>query len=560
MSAPTAPTAPTVPSATPTVTPVRARFARARRATCALAGVLAFAAAPALAADLLPGGSLDPLPVESAPAGTLELSGSLPFSLTFTRTFPTPFTHTASGNVAYSVYRHPDNTLSFRYDVNHTGGNTIINHFTARDFAGFSTNTAVLFSFLPSGDAPDSALRSFDGNSLQYFWDLGLSGSGRTFFVKTDATSFDTRGTATLYMFPTEGGGSFRGLPRPVVDNTPPVVAITAPTSLGPTCNPATIVGTASDTGGLESFTVAYSANVNGPWTQIATSTTPVNAGTLAVWNTAAIPQGWYYLRLTAENTSGLSSVVTSVVFVDKQFDTIDLRSPAVDQILGGSVCFDGTVNDSTGGSLAQYLIQYAPFPANAPFNAVDPASSPYTTAIVNDGLGSWNTRTGPAAVADGPYTVRILATDICGNSRTVTRRVVIDNTRPVAEIAQPARCRNVSGIVPVIGTVADANLSGWTLQYTGGSASSWVTIASGSGPVNNALLGNWNTTGLAPCAYTLRLIASDAAAVNCGSTTNQTEFTVSVNVGCPADFNRSGAATVQDVFDFLAAYFNGCP
>lgn len=28
----------------------------------------------------------------------------------------------------------------------------------------------------------------------------------------------------------------------------------------------------------------------------------------------------------------------------------------------------------------------------------------------------------------------------------------------------------------------------------------------------------------------------------------------------CPADFNHSGAVTVQDVFDYLTAYFNGCP
>lgn len=28
----------------------------------------------------------------------------------------------------------------------------------------------------------------------------------------------------------------------------------------------------------------------------------------------------------------------------------------------------------------------------------------------------------------------------------------------------------------------------------------------------------------------------------------------------CPADFNRSGVVSVQDIFDFLAAYFAGCP
>jgi hypothetical protein len=32
------------------------------------------------------------------------------------------------------------------------------------------------------------------------------------------------------------------------------------------------------------------------------------------------------------------------------------------------------------------------------------------------------------------------------------------------------------------------------------------------------------------------------------------------VNPCCPADFNNSGAIGVQDIFDFLAAYFAGCP
>jgi hypothetical protein len=32
------------------------------------------------------------------------------------------------------------------------------------------------------------------------------------------------------------------------------------------------------------------------------------------------------------------------------------------------------------------------------------------------------------------------------------------------------------------------------------------------------------------------------------------------VNTTCPADFNHAGGLTVQDIFDFLAAWFAGCP
>ncbi|MFN7021456.1 MAG: kelch repeat-containing protein [Phycisphaerales bacterium] len=41
-----------------------------------------------------------------------------------------------------------------------------------------------------------------------------------------------------------------------------------------------------------------------------------------------------------------------------------------------------------------------------------------------------------------------------------------------------------------------------------------------------------------------------------CGTT--PVSLSVQVTVSCPADFNNSGTVTVQDIFDFLAAYFGG--
>jgi hypothetical protein len=37
-------------------------------------------------------------------------------------------------------------------------------------------------------------------------------------------------------------------------------------------------------------------------------------------------------------------------------------------------------------------------------------------------------------------------------------------------------------------------------------------------------------------------------------------EAVLAVATPCPADFNQSGLVSVQDIFDFLAAYFTGCP
>jgi hypothetical protein len=52
--------------------------------------------------------------------------------------------------------------------------------------------------------------------------------------------------------------------------------------------------------------------------------------------------------------------------------------------------------------------------------------------------------------------------------------------------------------------------------------------------------------------AYTVRV------STPCGEDT-QTAI-LAVHQACPADFNGSGAISVQDIFDFLAAYFAGCP
>jgi hypothetical protein len=32
------------------------------------------------------------------------------------------------------------------------------------------------------------------------------------------------------------------------------------------------------------------------------------------------------------------------------------------------------------------------------------------------------------------------------------------------------------------------------------------------------------------------------------------------MNPCCPVDFNNSGGTEIQDIFDFLAAWFAGCP
>jgi hypothetical protein len=522
-------------------------------------------------------GSVDPLPLAPLPAGAVqEFTRTVAFDFNTigyinTPNGPLPVLRPVSGSLVQRVYRLPDNTITFSYTLyNDDTSQAGLTDFSVRDFSEYTTdlsqNNASIVTIWTK--TVNSATRSADGGSVDFAWDTSLAAgnNSRAVYVKTNATAYSAPGRyvpvfsrATIC-----GPGACQnlyGFAYPVEDSTPPVVSITAPAQLSCVCNPAAITGTAYDPNGFDGYDVEYSANPNGPWTLISSSNTAVNpAGVLASWNTTGVAQGYYFLRLTAFNTTGLENSVTSIVFVDKQFDTVDVRGPQTGNILGGGVCFDGTVQDgNSGGCFNNYRVDYAPLPAGTPFNPVNPASPTYSTPVTNDGLASWITTSGGAAVADGSYRLRVVGTDDCGNTRTVTRDVIIDNTRPMAEITSPGTCTNVGGVVAISGNVSDAHMAGWTIQYTGGDAHGWVTIASGNANASG-VLANWNTAGLRPCAYTLRLIAGDAASINCGSTNNQTERLVSVNVGCAGDFNRSGGVSVQDIFDFLAAYFAGCP
>jgi hypothetical protein len=85
-----------------------------------------------------------------------------------------------------------------------------------------------------------------------------------------------------------------------------------------------------------------------------------------------------------------------------------------------------------------------------------------------------------------------------------------------------------------------------------GGSASAYAA------PLNSPTV----TIGIHPCPgsptapqhFQIRALVTNAG--GCGSvTTNEATYTI-----CPADFNCSGAISVQDIFDFLAAYFANQP
>lgn len=328
-------------------------------------------------------------------------------------------------------------------------------------------------------------------------------------------------------------------------DQTPPIAEITSPNPLTCVCDPERIIGTATDAN-FDQYTLEYRRAGGGAWTTIASSTSPVVGGTLGVWNSTGLSQGLYVLRLTVTDTCGLTETAVNIVWLGTVFDNLTVRSPENGTVVGRRVCFDGTVWDNY--CFDSYTVEYQPV-GGVSWSPVDPGTPVYTGTVINDPFATWETVI--KGVPDGTYRVRVTANDDCGNSKTEMLDVIVDNTPPTAEITDPLACSYVEGVVEIRGTANDANLQSWVVQYTGGDASGWVTIDSGNTPVVNGPLARWDTTGLRRCAYTLRLVVTDRAILNCnGANRHRSEYDVSVNLGNCGDFDTDDDGDV-DLYDF---------
>ncbi len=346
-------------------------------------------------------------------------------------------------------------------------------------------------------------------------------------------------------------------------DATPPTARIDAPAYATCICGSVQVTGIACDSDGEYGFDRLEYQRVDAApgaaWTQVGMFTSPVcAAGLLYTWNTApaAVTDGLYYLRLTVVNECGLTSTDQTVVYVDKSFalGAASVRTPPEGSLVGGNVCIDGTVWDMCPGS---FTVKYKPAIGGV-FLPVDPLIAVYDTWIMNDPFANWQTE---GVVVDGAYQLEVKGTDQCGNTATVLRNVAVDNTDPVALITSPTNCSYRCGVIAVTGTVSDAHIDQWVLDYTGGGLHGWsAPIAQGNANVVAGVLANWNTAGLPPCDYTLRLRVWDTSSVNCGSGTNYAEYLVSLHVGAYADCNADGLLTIADFGCFQTKFVLGCP
>jgi len=97
----------------------------------------------------------------------------------------------------------------------------------------------------------------------------------------------------------------------------------------------------------------------------------------------------------------------------------------------------------------------------------------------------------------------------VLGVSLAPTERSSPENL-PVI-ISAPAWGATVSGVVTVSGRTVSGEFESYRLEYGAGvSPTGWTLIQESNQPVSDSTLGTWDTRGLTPGAYTLRLVVID--------------------------------------------------
>ena len=203
-------------------------------------------------------------------------------------------------------------------------------------------------------------------------------------------------------------GNAFTSSPITVrVDNTNPTGSVTAPAAGANVRGTIGLTSDSADSGsGVASTQFQRSPAGAGTWTSQAAS-----------WNTTLQADGQYDLRVvTTDNAGNTFTSGAITIRVDNTAPTGSLTAPANGAEIGiPPVAL--TSNSADSGSGVDTVV-FERSPAGAGSWSPTPAS--------------WNTASGPDAVADGDYDLRVVTTDNAGNAFTSAAITVkVDHTAP---------------------------------------------------------------------------------------------------------------------------------
>ena len=395
---------------------------------------------------------------------------------------PTLVLSNLSANANYSagtLYINPSAGGTFRVTATSTDPHTGVASYA---FGSLNTNGGTNFSGTQTGDHFDY---TFDGTTT-------VPSTGRT------VTAANAAGVVS-------GNGSY----LIVEDGTGPTTTLTDPgANLRGTVG---LTATASDPdAGVVSVAFQRSPAGAGTWTTISTDSTPGD-GFSASFDTTAAADGLYDLRaLSTDDVGNTGVAVVANRRIDNTNPTGSVTSPAGGANASGSVALASNSADAGSGV---DTVQFQRSPA---------------------GAGTWTSQGSPWAttgVTDGLYDLRVVTTDVAGNSFTsgaTTMRV--DNSAPAGSVTAPTDGASIRASIAVTSNSTDAGGSGVgtvTFQRSPLGLGSWTTINSDAlAPYSIA----FDTTAVVDGQYDLRAVTTDLA----GNSFTSTLVTVTVDNAAP--------------------------
>ena len=274
------------------------------------------------------------------------------------------------------------------------------------------------------------------------------------------------------------------------------------------------VSGTASDPVDFKYYTLEYGAGDNPAywtslvWQQI--GTTPITNGLIKAWDTSALTENLYTVRLTVLDNAGNNTV-----------DTARVRFLKIQNAAASDPFFspngDG-VKDTT--TISASFTQKSDWTIS-----VKDASSSVVrtfTGLATSMSQTWDGRNDQGQlVSDGTYTWTISAvgSETTTTAAPIAGTLVVDTLTPMAMITAPSAGNILWNAVPVVGTASDLNLEQYRIEYSpSGSGGPWSLAAQGSVSVPAGTLGTWVTNDatiavlVANGNYDLRLVVTDKA------------------------------------------------
>jgi len=235
---------------------------------------------------------------------------------------------------------------------------------------------------------------------------------------------------------------------------------------------------------------------------------TPLNGATPATGtthnDTGALNATSYRYVIRAVTTGAGGAQVESVDSSESPAATADSAPPSSVTLtdpgtpLRGSITLAGAASDS-GSGVASLRFQYAPAGGSTWNDGCTATTFPYSCNLAT------------AALTDGLYDLRTLATDTAGNTTpsSVVANRRVDNTAPSVTMGDPGGYLRATVTLTATATDSGSGLATLRIQRAPTGSSTWTDVCTNTtSPTNCAL----NTTTLTDGGYDLRATATDLA------------------------------------------------